>query len=203
MIPPEQPLHDLALSYFLGELPPLEAQRLEQRALTDPTLAAEINALQTTAEGLALTAATPPPPYLRGRILDVIAELAKEERLDLNQLPRISRHSDARLWFQSVKELAPNDTMDGIPMYLLSYTPHLQQVLLWMDESLEENPHAENEFTESFLILSGTCHCEFGSQSFDLKAGDFVEVPAGTAHCIRNTTPGAPVIAIVQRCLAA
>lgn len=203
MTSPEQPHLDALQAYFLGELPPLEAERIRQLAAQDPTLAAALDELHQTGEGLARAAATPPPAHLRARILATIGELAKEEALDLAQPPRISQHSDARLWYEAVKGLEPNGVMDGYPVYVLQDSPQVQQLVLWLDDVLQEEPHQATEFTESFLILSGHCHCEFGTQSWDLQAGDYVVVPSETAHTIRNTTPDAPVVAIVQRCIAA
>lgn len=194
---------DSLQAYFLGELPPLEAQRVAQLAAQDATLRQAWEEFQQTAEGLALAAALPPPAALRARILGTLNELAKEEAFDLAHPPRITRYADASRWQHAVRDLQPHGQLDGIPMYSLTDTPQLQQVLLWLEGTLVEKPHGEDEFIESFLILHGTCHCEFGEQHYDLGAGDFLEVPPHVPHSIRNTSPQGPLLAVVQRYKAA
>lgn len=203
MIPASLPPHEKLLAYILGELPPDQARALEGQSLTNPELAAALADLRLATEGLAQAAALAPPPHLRARILGTIAELAKEEAFDLASPPTITRHADAARWRTATRDLQPHGLLYGIPMYLLHDAPERQQVLLWLDDTLVENQHAQDEFTESFLILEGSCHCLIGEQHIDMQAGDFLQIPADTPHSIINTTPGGPVIAVVQRLMAA
>jgi mannose-6-phosphate isomerase-like protein (cupin superfamily) len=190
-------------AYLLGELLPLEAQALEKQATQDPELAAALADLRATAEGLAHAAAKQPPAHLRARIFDTITELAREADFDLAHPPRITRYADASRWHDALRGLQPDDKLFDIPVRVLQDGAHVQQLVLWLEDTLIENPHDEDEFLESFLILSGTCRCQFGEKVFDLGPGDYIEVPPRTAHSIRNTSPAGSVMAVVQRLKAA
>lgn len=190
-------------AYILGELPPEQAQTIEAQALTDPELAAALDELRLTTEGLAQAAALAPPPHLRARIFGAIAELAKEEAFDLAAPPIINRHADASRWRAATRNLRPHGLLNGVPMYVVYDSPERQQVLLWLEDTLAETQHAEDEFIESFLILEGTCDCLLGDQYINMQAGDFLQIPPDTLHTMRNTTPSGPVIALVQRLIAA
>jgi anti-sigma-K factor RskA len=62
-------LHDLAVRYVLGELPPPEATAFERRLAGEPALAADVERLARTYAMVGMSAATAPPPELRARVL--------------------------------------------------------------------------------------------------------------------------------------
>jgi len=47
-------------------------------------------------------------------------------------------------------------------------------------------PHIHNETDESFYLVEGSLEMRLGDAVVMGKAGDFVNVPKGTAHCFKN-----------------
>lgn len=46
--------------------------------------------------------------------------------------------------------------------------------------------HYHEDQEEFFYVLDGECRVEVTEDSFDLRAGEMVLFPSGTAHCIHN-----------------
>jgi len=50
-------------------------------------------------------------------------------------------------------------------------------------------PHRHLREDEAFLLLDGEVSMRVGERTFAVAAGDFVQVPRGTVHAFRNTSP--------------
>ena len=52
-------------------------------------------------------------------------------------------------------------------------------------------PHIHHFEDESFYILEGTATFQAGGQTIHAKPGDFIHIPRGTVHSLRNDGEGA------------
>ena len=59
-------------------------------------------------------------------------------------------------------------------------------------------PHLHHSEDESFYILEGAATFQAGGQTIHAKPGDFIHVPRGTVHSIKNegTTPAKAIVII-------
>jgi quercetin dioxygenase-like cupin family protein len=59
-------------------------------------------------------------------------------------------------------------------------------------------PHFHHFEDESFYMLEGTATFEAGGQTIHAKAGDFIHIPRGTVHSLRNdgTAPARALVVI-------
>ena len=59
-------------------------------------------------------------------------------------------------------------------------------------------PHIHHFEDESFYVLEGTATFQVGGQTIHAKAGDFIHIPRGTVHSIKNegTMPGRALVVI-------
>ena len=63
-------------------------------------------------------------------------------------------------------------------------------------------PHLHEEHESAVYVLSGEAvmwHGERLEQRMDIRAGDFVYIPAGVPHLPANTSESEPVVAVIAR----
>lgn len=118
-----------------------------------------------------------------------------------NEKPQlINYNSSAAEWNAMINHLQPTAEYENLKTHFITDTPDLQICIAWLSGSLQETGHDNTEFQESFLILEGTCRCNIGGKVFDLKAGDYLDIPFNTEHIITSTsTQTGYVKAIIQR----
>lgn len=188
-------------AYCLGILPESEARELTALALQYPELQAEIDQTLHTIE---LSLRVHPPaqsPQLRAGVLGLLEQLQQEQAIDLGNPPLITRHSDIRLWNEALRGIEPDVDMEQVKLHYLRDTEDYQLMVAWVNTEMMEDPHHNDEFQESFLILEGCCECDLGGQIVRLQAGDYLDIPFEVTHTFKNISP-APlthVKALIQR----
>ncbi len=184
-------------AYCLGQLTTEEIREVDRIAGKFPAVRVEIFRTERTLQQL-----TTPSPERQARkknILDNLHQLQLEQEMSLENLPLITPYSDYRKWLATVRDLQPEYHEAGLQFYILRNSPDLLQNLTWLDDFLEEDGHAADEFEESFLVLEGECACNIGGEPIRLGPGGYLKIPANTIHSIRNLRPGQPLIGIIQR----
>lgn len=56
----------------------------------------------------------------------------------------------------------------------------------WLEEGMKVRPHAHEDGEEFFFFLEGKGEVEIGEEKFSVEKDDFVTVPQGQTHIIRN-----------------
>ncbi len=174
--------------YCLGLLPQEIAADITTAAANNTILQQKI--LETE---MAVAAINPvvPSPGLKQTILQTL----NNEKQQL-----INYNSSAAEWNAMISHLQPTAEYENLKTHFITDTPDLQICIAWLSGSLQETGHDNTEFQESFLILEGTCRCNIGGKIFDLKAGDFLDIPFNTAHTITSTSLQTGYVkAIIQR----
>ncbi|MEZ4904528.1 MAG: cupin domain-containing protein [Spirosomataceae bacterium] len=159
--------------------------------------------IETTLAALQTYSSITPTPTLKAKTLSFIGELNKESNLRLEDKPQISKYSDIVAWNKLLDAEKPAEDFESMKVKFLIDDPTHQLCLAWLETELTEEAHHDEEFTESFLILEGSCECNIGGKIIRLAAGDFLEIPENTPHTIRNTSTHLPFVkALIQRIAA-
>ena len=192
--------------YCLGLISAVENEEVESLCVKHTELQKELELVQQTLEDYADNHALTPDLQLKNSILYAIDELdfvelsksekEKEEEIDLQNLPMIHKESDYRQWLKVVHQMKPTDIVENLPVRPLRMDENVQLFVVWAEDKVANEMH-ETE-SESFLILEGTCICDVGGITYDLKAGDFLGIPTYTEHTLKVTS-SEPVKFIVQR----
>lgn len=183
--------------YCLGLLPDSEASAITAAAKQDPVLLQRIMEIENS---LMRFSAVSAETSLRQRILGALDQTEFHSGMDLRSLPPIDRNSDAGEWNNLVKGIEPDKDFGGLKVRFLKEDADFELCLAWLSHELTETEHHADEFAESFLILEGSCECNIGGQVFQLKAGDYLDIPYDTPHTIRSTSEGLGYVkALIQR----
>jgi mannose-6-phosphate isomerase-like protein (cupin superfamily) len=182
--------------YCLGLMRDEEAKAMTAEANRNPGL---LSAIEETEQALSSLNAQQPADKIKNVLLEKLPFLTAED-INLKALPLLNRHSDLTAWKKAVASLQPTSRLGDLETNFIKYTPEVQVCVAWLKGSLKEEGHHEDDFQESFLILEGSCRCNINGQVFNLKAGDFLDIPFDAEHTISSTEPaGGFVKAIIQR----
>lgn len=180
-----------ALDLLQGE----QRSEVEKMLSVYPELRAELSSIQLVMEKYAASAAVRPPVYMKEKIKKTISDLEKEQMMDLQNLPLISRFSDHKNWLRLVSNYIPEELEKGRFVKSLRRTDDLIQMLLVSSTEFEDEIH--DDLHESFLILEGKCKCTVDGDVYYMEAGDYTEIPLHAIHKVEMVSPR--VVAILQR----
>lgn len=125
---------------------------------------------------------------------EIMLNSAKEQKMHIDDLPLINKHSDYKKWHRLVHETAPEALLSDNYQRVLRSENGVTQVLVVSAFDIPDELHDDSY--ESFLILKGECRCTVGDDVFGLTAGGFTEIPLNENHKVEVIK--APVMAIVQ-----
>lgn len=180
--------------YCLGQLSEPENHDVEQM-LAHPAIKAELERIQRDLETRAAQQAVKPPAHLEAKVGSLIANLAKEEKMNPNDLPLINKFSSYAAWLRLVPAQIPASIYQERYCQILTNTPTLMQMLVISTTDFEDEVHTD--LHESFLILQGDCECTVEDQVRQMQTGDFMDIPLHTHHDVKIKSPY--VVAILQR----
>ncbi len=180
--------------YCLGLLAAEDMLQVEQHAAAYPQIRAEIHAFCQALEQCALLAAVPVPAPVKNKLLDLVDNLAKEERRG-KELPLLHKYSNPGFWLDVAKPLLPEKLYNGFFTAVLRSDEQGFQCIIWTSSDIPDEVH--HDMRESFIILEGTCECLVGDETIYLGPGGFLEIPLHTHHSVK--TKGGPVLAVLQR----
>jgi mannose-6-phosphate isomerase-like protein (cupin superfamily) len=184
-------------AYCLGLVSADQADEIMRLSEQYAEIRDEILAVEFALQSYAVVS---PRPYLKQTIMKRLSLLRKEASLELDNLPLLHRHSNYHAWNKVLKDFKPDSHEDGLSIKIVKKSRGYQLCIIWLYDEVTENGHDETSFSESFLILEGTCTCKLGSEIIHLHAGDYVSIPPNTWHTIRNISEGLGYVkALVQR----
>ncbi len=183
--------------FCLGLLSDTQNEEISLAANISPELLQKIKEIE---DSLIHFSTVETAPALKEKTLAVLDHLSAGESIDINNPRGIHRNSDLDEWNEAVRGLQPDNDFGALQVRFIKDTPEFQLCIAWLKNTLDENEHHPDEFTESFFILEGTCECNIGGQAIHLKAGDYLDIPFNTHHTIRPTSPGLGYVkALIQR----
>lgn len=141
-----------------------------------------------------------PSPNIKQELFKLIENDISGGTINLENPPLINRFSDLNAWNIALKNLFQPEGDDELKMVPIVENANKELFVGWLYTPLHEDGHEKDEFSESFLILEGTCTCDLNGNLFFLEAGDFITIPPATRHSILPTTPNRGYVkALVQR----
>lgn len=181
--------------YVLDQLGSDEREEVERMLSVFPEIRAEYEKIQVALEMYAASRAIQPSPLVKEKIKESISNLEKEEDMDLQNLPFITKHSDHTKWLNLVKDLIPEKIeKDGIFTSILQQSDKIVQLLVVTSADIADEVHDESH--ESFLILKGSCKCTLGNEVRIMEPGDYMAIPLYEHHEVEILSE--QVVAILQ-----
>lgn len=181
--------------YCLGLLSEEKQREVELNCLQYPELQAEVDAIHESLDQFSLLQGRQAPAELNNRIWSILEQLSREESMELNNLPLLTKYSNRDHWLRVVKSLLP-PTLDR-PLFalILKDDEEATQTLLWSKVDIPDEVH--DNLHESFMILEGECECFVDGVGVRLGAGGYLDIPLHAHHDVKLISPQA--MAIVQR----
>ena len=182
--------------YCLGVLNEYEITELEKLALVHPEIQKEIDDTRLVINQFAKKTDGHPDLSLKDKIFQSIFDGNKDEADRLSYHHFINPHSDLSFWKDQVAHIEDPGKRSNIHLHPIKNEGKTEQFIAWVKSEVDDEVH--EDMIESFLILEGTCCCHLNDQKFDLKPGDFLEIPLYTRHslCVSSKEN---VKAILQR----
>lgn len=181
--------------YVLDLLSPAEKIGVERMLKVYPILKEEVLAIESALENYAHINAIQPSKKLEKEIAEIVNNLAIEQHISFEQLPRINEYSNYLNWLPLIDQIKPNKIDGGIFNKVLQHNEQITQVLVVSEIDIPEEVHEDEH--ESFLILEGNCECIVSGKSRLMGPGDFMAIPLYEPHDV--IVKSKQVTAILQR----
>ena len=181
--------------YCLGLLSMEKQKEVESFCLLYPELQTELDAIRESLEQFTLLQGKEAPAELNKRIWSILNHLSREETMELNNLPLLTKYSNRDHWLRVVKPLLPATLEQPLFALILKDDEEATQTLLWSKVNIPDEVH-DNVY-ESFMILEGECECFVDGVAVRLSAGGYLDIPLHAHHDVRLISPQA--MAVVQR----
>lgn len=178
--------------YLLGLLSESEAAAVIEMCILYPEVKQELTQIELAFEKFAATKAMAPNGHIKQRILNALD--FTEPGFTLDNLPATNKYSSYKSWLSVVKHLIPSQPFDDFFALPLRSNDKIEQTLVITKVNVPKEIH--NDVIESFFILEGSCVCSVDNQTFNLSAGDFLEIPLHAEHDV--VLSSLHVIAILQ-----
>lgn len=186
--------HQKLESFCIGLLSEEESAAIMLAIEKYPAVKKRVEAIE---QGLLTAYKMPPADALKQKIFRRIDQSSN----DTAALPLLENDSSAANWKARVQSIQPPPTPGTLAIVPLQQNSVADVFVAWLYGTHEEEGHDPGvDFVESFLILEGSCTCNFGGKLIQLQAGDHIEIPPCMPHSIYPTSiQPAYVKAIVQR----
>lgn len=181
--------------YVLDLLSQDEKIGVERMLKVYPILKEEVLSIENALENYAQANAIKPSKKLEKEIIEIVTNLAIEQDISFEQLPKINEYSNYHNWLPLINQIKPNEIDGGIFTKVLKYNDEISQVLVVSEINIPEEIHDDE--LESFLILEGNCECIISGKSRFMGPGDFMAIPLYEPHDV--IVKSKQVTAILQR----
>lgn len=179
--------------YVLDSLPIYEKLKIEKAVKNHPELLKKIAEIEATFESYSSDLNFDGPrPALRGRIIDNIVNLQKEQVMNADDLPIINAYSSYKNWVSFAKDLEMEPVAPGKAIHVLRDDDDVLQMLVTTTSGVSEENHPD--VLESMLVLEGICKFRVAGYARVMKVGDFIDIPMGKVHDMELITPSITVV---------
>lgn len=83
-------------------------------------------------------------------------------------------------------ELAPSEEYDNIKVEKLFSDERSTSFVIWVKDNVKAHKHEHH--TESLYVIEGTGVMVLGSDTINIKSGDFITIPQNTVHQVKVTS---------------
>ena len=179
-----------------------EVAEVEAMLASHAEVQQELESISQTLHGLAEAQGHVPSPKVKPVLMATIDYITRmqngEELANPPVLTPASTAADFAEWLTR-PDMANPDNVTDIAVKIIGYNLRATTAIVWIKEMNYQEVH-DNEH-ERFLILEGTCDLHVDDKVYQLKPGDFFEVPLHAGHTFVITSEE-PCKAILQRLAA-
>lgn len=111
----------------------------------------------------------------------------------MSEQPLLDAKSEKVISLAQETQFAPN----GIVSRTLLRTPTVRVVLFGFSEGQELTEHTSTQHA-LVEILSGECEFTLAGKPYNLKAGDFLNMPPNLAHAVKATKPFSMLLTLLK-----
>ena len=111
----------------------------------------------------------------------------------MSEQPLLDARSEKVISLAQETQFAPN----GIVSRTLLRTPTARVVLFGFSEGQELTEHTSTQHA-LVEILSGECEFTLAGKPYNLKAGDFLNMPPNLAHAVKATKPFSMLLTLLK-----
>jgi mannose-6-phosphate isomerase-like protein (cupin superfamily) len=185
--------------YVMGAANHVETQMVEKMASEYPEIQREIENISDVMEGYARAHAVKPRSTVKALLLATIDYMERMQEGEVPVSPPIlsesSRIEDYEFWLNQTDMHLP-ESADNLYAKIIGYSPAATTAIVWVRTMSDPEIH-QDEY-ERFLIVEGTCNIMAGGKNYQLKSGNFFEIPLNTEHVL-TVTSEVPCKAVLQR----
>ncbi|TCC91630.1 hypothetical protein EZ428_07665 [Pedobacter frigiditerrae] len=178
--------------YVLDSLPIHEKLNIEKAVKNNPELLEKISEIEMAFESYSDLDIDGPRPALKGRIIDNIVNLQKEQVMNVNDLPIITAYSRYKNWLNFTKDLEMESSVSGKAIHVLREDDDVLQMVVTTTLGVKEENHPD--VLESMLVLEGECKFTVCENLRVMKVGDFIDIPMNRIHHMELISPSITVI---------
>ncbi|MEO6190048.1 MAG: cupin domain-containing protein [Saprospiraceae bacterium] len=188
-------------SYCLGNLTIIETIEITELAKIHPEINMEIEKILEALKSY--SGASETTSNLKSKVLEFLNPFLNEDLISLTNPPMINKYSNLISWSKALEHIIPKFNIQGTAFSRIYKDENRELNLVWLKNEIIEDAHSKEEYIESFLILEGSCECDFDGVIITFHAGDCFQIPPNTRHSIKNTSINqAYVKGLVQRIAA-
>jgi mannose-6-phosphate isomerase-like protein (cupin superfamily) len=188
--------------YVLGMVNADELKEVQQMAAAHSEIRKEIEEISKALEVYAGANAVAPHPAVKPMLMATIDYSERMKNGEPATFPPIlnehSRIADYGEWLNRTDMILPNH-FDELFAKLIGYTAQATTAIVWIKSMAPHEVH-HDEF-ERFLIVEGTCDIIIGEKTYQLIAGDYLQIPLHQGHHVKVTS-AIPCKVILQRIAA-
>lgn len=97
---------------------------------------------------------------------------------------------------KELKKIKPSEEFDNIHVQKLYGDEEVTSFLIWIKSSV--TPHIHVEHSEHVYVLKGKAIMTLGESEFEVRKGDWIFIPKGTAHSVKSVSKGPLKVISIQ-----
>ena len=180
--------------YCMNSLSDAEKEGVETMCALYPRVQEELSQIKRSLETHSDNNTIKPGKALQESIWNVLDNINKEKKGNLQDLPLINKYSDHENWKRIVIPFMPGEITSGTSIKTIRKNDRVTQMLVVSTCDIPDETHTGEQ--ESFIILEGECECYVGDTIVRLAPGGFLEIPLHTHHNVKVLSPY--VVAVLQ-----
>lgn len=86
----------------------------------------------------------------------------------------------------TLSDITPPEDLENIHVVKVASDAHATDFVIFVKQQVPLHKHAAH--TETLYVLEGSGTFQLNKESFEIKSGDYINVPEGTPHAVKVTS---------------
>lgn len=102
-----------------------------------------------------------------------------------------------KLYAQELKELdtiQPSSSYENIHVRKIADDPLQSSFVIWVKDHVKAHYHADH--TENIYVIDGKAEMLLGSETIEIKKGDYINIPKKTPHAVTKVLSRSPLMVL-------